>query len=423
VFAGTNALDASDIHFAGGDFLVDFSAAATQPRSSYNLVGAWDDDGVEYDQGVVASIGLTSGTIEYGNAGDRGTATLVGLGPIALSGGLRFIARYKDAVVSIQTDADTFVDFQERGGRNTFTGGVQYDLFGVMDDVGVTYHVDGYGVGGMFRTSVDSVGDVSTFSAVDRIGGYYGDDTFIGGTGDDVFSTGAGNDYVDGGDGFDTVLYNRSEVTGVQVDLSAGTATGVWSGVAFTDTLVNVEFVRGSNFADVLTGSGGDDRLAGQNGDDLIDGGYGANLLSGGAGIDLIRMGGGEDAEASDGDADGASGILSDLNGDTIVQIGVEDRISVLNMALTDAQVRLNGHTLSIDGDNDGTFETLMTVYGPAFGGGGVLTGVAPVLTYVEGVTAPGTTDLYSGTQIRFVPTISQLTAIGEVVRLTAGTS
>jgi hypothetical protein len=45
------------------------------------------------------------------------------------------------------------------------------------------------------------------------------------------------------------------------------------------------------------------------------------------------------------------------------------------------------------------------------------------VLTYVEGVTAPGTTDLYSGTQIRFVPTISQLTAIGEVVRLTAGTS
>jgi hypothetical protein len=53
--------------------------------------------------------------------------------------------------------------------------------------------------------------------------------------------------------------YNLGGVTGVQVDLAAQTATGVRSGAAFADTLISVEFIRGSDFADVIEGSAADE--------------------------------------------------------------------------------------------------------------------------------------------------------------------
>jgi hypothetical protein len=130
-------------------------------------------------------------------------------------------------------------------------------------------------------------------------------------------------------------------------------------------------------------------------GADVIDGRFGADLLQGRAGIDLIRLGGADD-DSADGDADPAAGTLGFLNGDTIMQIGAEDRIFVEGATLTDAQVRLIGNTLSIDGDGDGAFETAMTVYGPC------LVNAAPVVTYVDRAGAPGTTDTTSGTRISF---------------------
>lgn len=422
VIAGTNT-SSDEIGFTGGDILADLSAAAAQPLSYYALDFRYDADGARLNQGVVATFGSTNGTVDYGNSGDRGTATIIGLDAIDVLGGIGLFTGAGDDVVTIQGDADSFYQYSPLGGDNTFIGGLEFDRLNVRQTGGVIYRIDGYGAGGTFGTAVDSEGGVTTFSGVDDFRGYRGNDQFFGGAGDDMFITEAGNDYVDGGDGFDLVRYNRSGVTGVQVDLSAQTATGVWSGVAFTDTLVNVEFVRGSDFWDVLIGSGGDDRLAGEGGADFIDGGYGADVLGGGQGSDVIFMGGGGNNDASDGSVDVVGGTLSELNGDYIAQIGAEDRISVLDLALTDAQVRLNGHTLSIDGDNDGTFETQMTVYGPALGGGGALTGVVPVLTHVEGAAVPGSPELFSGTQISFAPSISQLTAIGEVVRLAVGTS
>ena len=95
-------------------------------------------------------------------------------------------------------------------------------------------------------------------------------DVITGGAADESFISQGGNDTIDGGDGFDRLRYDRSGVTGVTVDLAAGTATGTWDGAAFTDTISNIEFVRGSNSGDTLAGDTGNNRLEGRGGTDTF---------------------------------------------------------------------------------------------------------------------------------------------------------
>jgi hypothetical protein len=90
---------------------------------------------------------------------------------------------------------------------------------------------------------VDGVGGITTFSAVDSLRGYLGDDTFYGGDGGDRFFTERGNDTVYGGDGFDRVRYDRGGVESMDIDLAANIATGIWSGESFVDRLYDVESI------------------------------------------------------------------------------------------------------------------------------------------------------------------------------------
>ncbi|MGX9356523.1 hypothetical protein ACS3SW_15565 [Roseobacteraceae bacterium S113] len=139
-------------------------------------------------------------------------------------------------------------------------------------------------------------------------------DVVIGSDGDDGFIGEQGNDTFNGGLGQDRVRYDRSGVDAVNVDLAAETATGLWDGVAFTDTLISVEYVRGSRDGsdvllgaasdDILRGRGGDDTLNGRAGDDELRGDEGNDLLIGGDGRDNLRGGDGNDTlDASQGDA------------------------------------------------------------------------------------------------------------------------
>jgi Ca2+-binding RTX toxin-like protein len=84
-----------------------------------------------------------------------------------------------------------------------------------------------------------------------------------------------GNDTIDGSGGNDVARYENA--TGaVTVDLGAGTATGDAS--TGSDTLYNIEGVRGSNHNDTLTGGGsGFEFFQGMGGNDSIDGGAGAD--------------------------------------------------------------------------------------------------------------------------------------------------
>ncbi|MEP7171962.1 MAG: Ig-like domain-containing protein [Aestuariivirga sp.] len=133
-----------------------------------------------------------------------------------------------------------------------------------------------------------------------------GNDTLTGADQDDNLRGGAGTDTIDGGDGLgDQIDYSRPSgspafTQGAFVNLSGATMTFdfndtpgviVGAGQAIdnwgdTDTLSNIENVRGSNFDDVLVGNGGDNDLRGLDGNDIIGGGGGNDYLVGGSGFD-----------------------------------------------------------------------------------------------------------------------------------------
>lgn len=122
-------------------------------------------------------------------------------------------------------------------------------------------------------------------SADNRIEGGGGDDTIHAGAGQDALAGGLGDDLLDGGDGYDTADY-AAAAGGVRLDLSiAGQQATLGAGL---DTLVSIENLTGSNFADQLTGTQGANTIVGGDGDDVIRGGGGADTLLGGNGADLF---------------------------------------------------------------------------------------------------------------------------------------
>ncbi|MGF6226694.1 Ca2+-binding RTX toxin-like protein [Inquilinus ginsengisoli] len=113
--------------------------------------------------------------------------------------------------------------------------------------------------------------------------GLAGDDTLNGGAGNDVLVGGSGNDRMDGGTGVDTANYVDAS-TAIIADLTAGTGTNP-AGTEH-DTLIGIENLTGSRFADILTGDAGDNALIGGAGDDIITGGAGKDAIDGSTGLD-----------------------------------------------------------------------------------------------------------------------------------------
>ena len=125
----------------------------------------------------------------------------------------------------------------------------------------------------------------------DVVWGLGGADTLHGGAGNDYLEGNGGGDAFDGGTGTDTASFKWSDA-GVSVNLSTGAASG---GYANGATLINIENIDGSAFADVLTGDSGTNTLWGNAGNDTLDGGSGNNVLDGGDGNDVVWGLGGAD--------------------------------------------------------------------------------------------------------------------------------
>ena len=133
-----------------------------------------------------------------------------------------------------------------------------------------------------------------------------GNDSLKGSDGDNWFRPQGGNDTVDGGGGIDRVVYDRASAA---VAVNLGLTTAQNTGAEGTDTLINIENLRGSGFNDTLTGSGlgnniqgragndsirgmgGNDSLFGEDGNDSLDGGDGDDSLNGGLGADRFFLG------------------------------------------------------------------------------------------------------------------------------------
>lgn len=136
-----------------------------------------------------------------------------------------------------------------------------------------------------------------------------GDDLARGGPGWDRFRPGAGNDTFIGGGSPDWIDFIGA-TEAITIDLAAGTANGPSIG---SDTVSEIERVRGTYFADTIYGDalenyikggaksdlifgmGGNDTIFGNGGDDQIFGNAGHDTLSGGYGFDTVDGGLGTD--------------------------------------------------------------------------------------------------------------------------------
>jgi Ca2+-binding RTX toxin-like protein len=146
------------------------------------------------------------------------------------------------------------------------------------------------------------------------IGGLDNDQLF-GGNGNDILFGDPGFDQLDGGAGIDTADYLGS-AAGINILLALGINLGGGSD-ASGDTLVNIENVAGTVFADSLTGTGGANVLTGRDGNDTLDGRGGADTLNGGNGFDTATY------------ATSVSGVVIDLAAGTGTGGDAEDDILI----------------------------------------------------------------------------------------------
>lgn len=128
--------------------------------------------------------------------------------------------------------------------------------------------------GGAGRDLLDGGDQADVLYGDDTWSGAAGADTLRGGADSDTLHGGLGSDRLDGGDGFDWASY---ETAGSTVVVSLGVTGPQDTGSAGRDTLVAIEGLRGSTFADTLGGGRGDDALDGRAGVDRLSGGKGSD--------------------------------------------------------------------------------------------------------------------------------------------------
>ena len=179
----------------------------------------------------------------------------------------------------------------------------------------------------------------------DLLHGYDGDDNLAGGEGADAMIGGGGNDYynVDNvgdvvtelpNEGIDQVTSYLSEYTlpdNVEV-LRFGSTSTLAVGNASNNDILASGTLRGLDGNDLLVGLSGNDILEGGNGNDVLTGGLGTDMLTGGAGSDVFR--------------DTAAG----LNGDTIADLALGERITITDVNLATFHYQLSGSVLTYSG-------------------------------------------------------------------------
>jgi Ca2+-binding RTX toxin-like protein len=303
---GDNSVGGTDYVDTGfGNDTVNLSGQT--PAQSYFQLGHSSLNGTGNDIRVLIDADNNLGVIDKGAAGTTWLVDVVA----ALANGPDWGGM---GISGTEYDDEFHVDPGE-GGWIEVAPGAGSDLIRIGDGDGFVRLgywdaaggvVANLGLGTMFKPGATGGVDFDTIlGRVNEFHASHQNDRIIGSRLDDIFIPGQGDDFLNGKAGFDTVRYDRSGVTAVKVDLGAGIATGTWGGRGFTDTLKNIEAVRGSRDhgdrlkgdggANHLDGRGGNDTLHGRSGDDTLIGGAGKDRLFGGNGHDDLQGGAGKD--------------------------------------------------------------------------------------------------------------------------------
>jgi serralysin len=197
------------------------------------------------------------------------------------------------------------------GTETSYTFGLPGSLFMTVTGTGFTYDAQGMLAGGTVETYTfkNSAGAVlahwvpealavSSLKFVWSQGGspviqvyLKGEDVITGSSFADYLVAGIGNDIVDGGAGRDELLFGQeARSTGITVDLADGNADDeagrAWSGASTAplpgteiDTLILIESIWATDFADLLIGDAHDNAFTPGLGSDTVDGGLGRDEI------------------------------------------------------------------------------------------------------------------------------------------------
>lgn len=323
---------------------------------------------LETSGGITATINgvANTGTI----TSNRGTDTLVGVAAALPwnTGGFGVIGTSRNDRFVINGGAETWLQVDGGAGADsydlTLTGDIRLNFRGIWAEAAPTQGaIINLAIGQILN---DGYGNAETLRLTQGAGrleiqGTHLADRITGSDAAEVFIPGGGNDTVDGGGGWDRLRYDRSQmVTGVTLDMAAGTATGSWMedwiAIPFTHRISNIEELRGTRFGDVLSNAGrstsvrfdggeGGDTLTGGSGNDTLQGGAGDDLLNPGDNrdYDLIRAGTGEDMIVLTDLRNGHVDLLhDDLNRAISVTVDIAANTAIINKGA-------NGYTEIID--------------------------------------------------------------------------
>jgi Ca2+-binding RTX toxin-like protein len=191
--------------------------------------------------------------------------------------------------------------FQGFNGNDTIDGG------GGNDEIRYNQETGTFAVNVNLTTGIatDTYGSTDTLINIENVRGTSRADTIVGNALNNNLRGLSGADTLNGGDGIDTVDYRRDVDAGGGASIRVNLTTGIArDGFGFTDTLISIENVGGTNFDDRVVGSAdanlirllaGNDYLSGLDGNDTLEGGEGNDILLGGDGTDSLLAGDGAD--------------------------------------------------------------------------------------------------------------------------------
>ncbi|WP_297773030.1 calcium-binding protein [uncultured Roseovarius sp.] len=263
-----------------------------------------------FDQGIEVTIDGSANTGSIRDTGSGDVDTLIDVENPLFSGwttgGLNITGGIGDDVFDVRPSGaqwmsirggdgvDTYIingDTPERADGSDEVGAVRIDLSGggavdVNLETGVISN-DGFG-------NAESIqGDAPVW----ELRSDDGNDRMVGTSNAESFRTHGGNDTIDGGGGFDRIRYEGDTDSAIVANLATGVITSSAGGVAFTDTVSGIEYVRGTEFDDAIVGNADDNLLQGRLGDDTIEGGLGDDTIEGdgGGSSDSLQSGDGVD--------------------------------------------------------------------------------------------------------------------------------